>query len=188
MVGEGMDWHDAPWRSGDGLDAALDLRYRVKSDKQPGLRLAHVDLIQETWKVVSTLPAETVGVLLFKHIFEEAPLAAGLFSFGKEPGFDPTADHSQNPAVVKHGANVVKTVGVAVGMLKDLDNLVPVLKDLGKRHTKYGVVAAHFPIVGAAFLKTLEVGLGPAYTPEVAHAFTEMWSVVESVMLSGMEA
>jgi hemoglobin-like flavoprotein len=123
-------------------------------------------------------------VLLFKHIFEAAPQAAALFSFGKVPGFNPLADHSSNPAVIKHATGVVKTVGVAIGMLTQLDSLVPVLKDLGKRHTKYGVVAAHYPIVGGAFLKTLEVGLGAAYTPEVAACFTAMWGVVESVMLS----
>ena len=177
-----------------------------------------VELIQSTWKVVETLPTETVvccayahphaahvshptrgtlcdqliclpsctqGVLLFKHIFEAAPQAAALFSFGKVEGFDVTADHSRNPALVKHAVGVVKTVGVAVGMLKDLEKLVPVLKDLGARHTKYGVLAAHYPIVGAAFLKTLKVGLGDAYTAEVEGAFTEMWGVVESTMLSG---
>ena len=66
------------------------------------MRALHVELIQRTWTVVETLPAETVGCLLFKHIFEAAPQAAGLFSFGKVEGFDPAADHSTNPAVVKH--------------------------------------------------------------------------------------
>lgn len=126
-----------------------------------------------------------------------------------------SAMHSTHgPAAV----GVVKTVGVAISMLTKLNDLVPVLKDLGKRHTKYvrqpetacvpnclpspapsfcqrhpdgscspvsqGVVAAHYPIVGGAFLKTLSVGLGPAYTPEVAACFTAMWGVVESTMLS----
>ena len=149
------------------------------------MRAFQVELIQRTWRVVETLPAETVGVLLFKHIFDSAPGAAALFSFGRVDGFDPAADHSKNPAVVKHAVGVVKTVGVAVGMLKDLDNLVPVLKDLGAKHTKYGVEASHYPIVGGAFLKTLEVGLGDAYTPEVAACFTAMWGVVEATMLSG---
>jgi hemoglobin-like flavoprotein len=165
----------------------LASQHKVKDDLQangPGVRTLQVALIQRTWKVVETLPAETVGVLLFKHIFERAPEAAALFSFGRVEGFDPAADHSKNPAVVKHSVTVVKTVGVAVGMLKDLPNLVPVLKDLGARHAKYGVLAAHYPIVGGAFLNTLQVGLGKAYTPEVAACFTAMWGVVESVMLS----
>ena len=53
------------------------------------------------------------------------------------------------------------------------------------KHATYGVVAAHFPVVGAAFLKTLSVGLGDAYTDEVAAAFTGLWGVVEATMLDG---
>lgn len=186
-----MGWCDAPWRATKEEANALETAWiaqKSKADVQKngsGLRSPQIDLIEKTWKVVETLPTETVGVLLFKHIFEAAPQAAALFSFGRVAGFDPSADHSKNPAVVKHATGVVKTVGIAVGMLRKLDDLVPVLKLLGTKHSKYGVVAAHYPIVGGAFLKTLEVGLGPAYTPEVAEAFTIMWGVVESTMLSG---
>ena len=41
--------------------------------------------------------------------------------------------------------------------------------------------------MGGAFLKTLQVGLGDAYTPEVAAAFTAMWGVVEATMLEGVK-
>ena len=63
--------------------------------------------------------------------------------------------------------------------------LVPVLKGLGARHAKYGVEAAHYPVVGSAFLKTLSVGLGDAYTEEVAAAYTAMWTVVADTMQAG---
>jgi len=170
-------------------NAALQLK--VKADfaaNGPGVRSLQIELIQMTWLTVQTLPTETVGVLLFKHIFEAAPAAAGLFSFGKVAGFDPAADHSQNPAVVKHGVSVVKTVGVAISMLRDLDSLIPVLKGLGKRHAGYGIVADHYPIVGGAFLKTLSLGLGAAYTPEVASSFESLWGIVESTMQSDVWA
>jgi len=121
-------------------------------------------------------------------VFEQANVSA-LFSFGRAPGFDPSPDAvAANPAVQEHGAKVVKTVTVAVSMLQDLTSLVPVLKDLGAKHSKYGVVAAHYPVVGAAFLKTLSVGLGAAFTPEVTNAYTALWSVVQSTMLSGTES
>ena len=188
---DAMGFLDAPWRASAAEAEALQkmwIEKKVKEDNEKmgscGLRTEQIALIKKTWRIVETLPAEVVGVLLFKHIFEAAPQAAALFSFGRVAGFDPSADHSSNPSVVKHGAGVVRTVGVAVGMLTDLDALVPVLKGLGQRHTGYGVVAAHYPIVGGAFLKTLQVGLGPAYTPEVAACFSAMWGVVESTMQS----
>ena len=76
------------------------------------------------------------------------------------------------------------TVGAAVGLLDDLPTLGPVLVDLGAKHIAYSVEAVHYPIVGGAFLKTLEMGLGDAYTSEVAEAYTAMWGVVETTMLS----
>jgi len=146
-----------------------------------------IKLIKDSWATVETLPAETVGGLLFKHIFEQADVSA-LFSFGRKPGFnaDPAAV-ADNPDVKAHGAKVVGTVAVAISMLTTLDKLVPVLKDLGAKHAKYGVEAAHYPVVGGAFLKTLSVGLGDAYTPEVAAAYTAMWGIVEATMLSGVK-
>ena len=113
-----------------------------------------IELIKETWAAVQTLPAEVVGGLLFKHIFEQADVSA-MFSFGRQPGFDPSPDAvAENLAVKAHGAKVVATVTAAVGLLTDLEKLVPVLKDLGAKHAKYGVLEAHYPVVGGAFLKT----------------------------------
>ena len=116
-----------------------------------------VNLIRSTWAGVSELGLDAVGVLvpprarpapslvhtlsrsafpcerpqLFTNIFQAAPGAAALFSFGREPGFDPAGDLASNPALVKHGAGVVETVGAAVSLLDDLDTLGPVLVDLG---------------------------------------------------------
>lgn len=152
-----------------------------------GFGAPEIQLIKETWSTVETLPAEVVGGLLFKHIFEQADVSA-LFSFGRKEGFDPSPDAvAENPFVKAHGSKVVKTVGVAIGLLTDLPTLVPVLKDLGAKHSKYGVVAAHYPVVGGAFLKTLKVGLGDAYTSDVAAAYTAMWGIVEQTMLAGVK-
>ncbi len=89
---------------------------------------------------------------------------------------------------------VMTTVGVAVAGLKDLGALVPVLEGLGAKHKpcanallhratatittystatstfsccRYGVIAAHYDIVGQALLATLESALGDAWTPPV---------------------
>jgi hypothetical protein len=46
-----------------------------------------IGLIRSTWSSVGALGSEKVGVLLFEKIFEEAPGAAALFPFGREPDF-----------------------------------------------------------------------------------------------------
>jgi len=146
-----------------------------------------VCLIRETWASVGALGPDKVGVLLFQNIFDAAPGAAALFSFGREPDFK-LDNLGENPAVVKHATGVVDTVSAAVGLLDDLPTLGPVLVDLGARHITYSVEAVHYPVVGGAFLKTLELGLGEAYTSEVADAYTAMWGVVEATMLSAEES
>jgi hemoglobin-like flavoprotein len=146
-----------------------------------------IGLIRSTWSSVGALGSEKVGVLLFEKIFEEAPGAAALFPFGREPDFK-LENLGDNPRVVKHGAKVVDKVSAAVDLLDDLPTLGPVLVGLGARHFTYSVEAVHYPVVGGAFLKTLETGLGEAYSKEVAEAYTAMWGVVETTMLSGADA
>lgn len=53
-------------------------------------------------------------------------------------------------------------------VLTSLARLCPVLEALGGRHAGYGVIPAHFDIVGQALLWTLEQGLGELWTPEVS--------------------
>lgn len=152
-----------------------------KAEEGP-LTAKQVKVIVSTWATVKTLGASTVGVLLFKNIFEIAPAAKGLFSFSKDnPNFDIDTDEG----VKKHGANVVNTVTGAIDGLGDLPALVGVLKDLGRRHVNYGVVTAHYDIVGQAFLRTLQQGLGAGYTADVADAFTALWGVVAATMQAG---
>ena len=48
---------------------------------------------------------------------------------------------------------VMTTVGVAVAGLKDLGALVPVLEGLGAKHKGYGVLPAHYDVVGQALAR-----------------------------------
>ena len=145
-----------------------------------------MNVIQHTWEIMKTLPAEAVGVLLFKNIFELAGPAAEdlakLFPFSKEKGFS-VKKLDDSPGLKKHGKNVVDTVTAAISLLTKLDELVPILKDLGKRHVGYGVAKAHYPVVGGALLATLEQGLPKEkWTAEAKAAYTKMWGVIEEVM------
>ena len=85
---DAMGFLDAPWRASAAEAEALQkmwIEKKVKEDNEKmgscGLRTEQIALIKKTWRIVETLPAEVVGVLLFKHIFEAAPQAAALFSF-----------------------------------------------------------------------------------------------------------
>ena len=116
------------------------------------LTKAQVEVITKTWATVETLGAETVGVILFEHIFrlagDAAPDLAKLFKFGREPDFDLTK-LSENAGLRKHGEGVVKTVGVAVSMLTKLDELVRSSRALASATRTTASWTRIIPLLGA---------------------------------------
>jgi hemoglobin-like flavoprotein len=152
--------------------AHIAYKYLTRPSKCPFLTDRELQIVQESWKTVSKLGAETVGVLLFKNIFSAAPSALDFFSFKDEPNF------LESRAFKKHAVSVVNTVGVAVGSLEDLATLVPILKSLGEKHAVIGtegnrIVKAHYDLVGAqllvcsgakaCFLRNLKLNLNTNY-------------------------
>jgi len=121
--------------------------------------------VQTTWKAVDAM-APQAAALFYTNLFEADPTLRALFK-GDMQG---------------QGQKLMQMIGAAVGKLTDLPTLVPILENLGKRHVGYGVQDAHYATVGAALLKTLEQGLGPAFTPEVKQAWTAVYGTVAGVM------
>ena len=80
------------------------------------------------------------------------------------------------------GNKLMTMLGSAVAGLTNLDKLVPILEDLGKRHVDYKVESSHYDTVGAALLDTLAAGLGDDFTPEIKAAWSETYGVMASVM------
>lgn len=78
--------------------------------------------------------------------------------------------------------SLMATLQFAVESLDRLDQLVPIVEQLGGRHARYGVQPAHYPVVGSALLWTLEQGLGPAFTPAVRHAWTNVYELLATTM------
>lgn len=82
----------------------------------------------------------------------------------------------------EQGRRLMQMIEVAVKGLDQLDALLPALKALGSRHAAYGVCDQHYETVGAAFIDTLEKGLGPAFTPNVRKAWITVYTMLASVM------
>jgi nitric oxide dioxygenase len=76
------------------------------------------------------------------------------------------------------------TLAAVVGGLSNLQSILPVASALAKRHVAYGAKAEHYPVVGATLLWTLEKGLGEAWTPELATAWTDAYGELSSFMIS----
>lgn len=77
---------------------------------------------------------------------------------------------------------------LTINNVRKPDVLMPVLRELGARHIDYKVEPEHYPIVGQVLLETLEAFAGEAWTDEVAHAWTEAYSLIQSAMLEAVTA
>jgi hemoglobin-like flavoprotein len=72
--------------------------------------------------------------------------------------------------------------------LRDLDDIVPDLEELGARHVDYGAQPEHYPVVGEVLIGAMAQVAGDAWKPEYTSAWQEAYQVVQDVMLSGADA
>jgi nitric oxide dioxygenase len=72
--------------------------------------------------------------------------------------------------------------------LRDLDAIVPKLRELGARHVAYGALPEHYPVVGGVLIGSMEQIAGEAWRPEHSAAWCEAFAVVAGAMIEGAEA
>jgi len=71
--------------------------------------------------------------------------------------------------------------------LRDLDAIVPKLRDLGARHVAYGAVPEHYPVVGSALIGAMAEVAGSAWRSTYADAWERAFGIVAGAMLEGAE-
>lgn len=98
---------------------------------------------------------------------------------------DPTLRHLFRKEMSEQGRMLMAVLSSAVRGLTQTDKLIPVLKDLGRRHAGYGVSNLHYETVGAALMLTLETGLGDDFTPDVREAWDAAYQLIAEVMQEG---
>ena len=80
---------------------------------------------------------------------------------------------------------LIMSLMLVINNLRNPDYLTTILKQLGERHVRYGAMREHYPLVGAALLKTFESYLGTDWTPEVKQAWTDAYGAIVNLMLEG---
>ncbi|GAA6143272.1 globin family protein [Hydrogenophaga sp. 5NK40-0174] len=121
--------------------------------------------VQSTWPAVAAI-APQAAALFYQNLFEADPKLKPLFKGD----------------MAEQGNKLMQMLGLAVKGLSDVESLLPALHQLGEKHVDYGVKPEHYDTVGAALLKTLEQGLGDAFTPEVKTAWAEVYGAVATEM------
>jgi len=128
-----------------------------------------------------TPEAQTLVRDTFAKVAPIAPQAAAMF-YDRLFELDPSLKPLFKGDMAAQGQKLMAMIGTGVANLDKLETIVPPVQDLGRRHAGYGVPLSSYDTVGAALLWTLEKGLGDAFTPPVKAAWTEVYTILSTVM------
>src|SRR4026209_1330569 len=138
---------------------------RLFSRNKAMLTVTQKNLVQESFKTIVPI-ADDAAQLFYQRLFE----------------LDPSLRHMFRGDMSEQRKKLMQMITAAVKGLDHIEQLVPVLQDLGRRHAGYGVADAHYDIVGQALLWTLDKALGRDFTPELRHAWTTVFTLLATTM------
>ena len=123
------------------------------------------ELVRSSFQML--LPrGQHVAALFYKRLFE----------------MDPTLQPLFQGSMTAQRRKFMDTLDVALRHLDRLDQIVPVLWQLGKRHGGYGVRDEHYDTVRTALLSAIAEELGEAFTPDVEKAWMDIYDLMSITM------
>ena len=125
--------------------------------------------IKNSWSYIIFNPEE-VSLLFYTKLFELDPSLQLLFKGKTE----------------EQGKKLMSILTMFIAKLQKLPDIETQIKALGQRHIKYGVQVEHYHVAGKALLWTLEKVLGSRWNQEVSDAWEEVYSMIISTMLEGV--
>jgi len=128
-----------------------------------------LDALETSFDLVAPRGDELMDVF-YARLFDAAP--------GVRPLFAGT-DLRRQKAMLLSALVLVRT------SLRDMDALVPRLRELGARHVAYGARPQHYVIVGEALIASLAQIAGEAWRPEHELAWGAALAVIADALLSG---
>jgi hemoglobin-like flavoprotein len=154
-------------------DSSQQRRYRLR-----GMNLSAVahNPLQESIQIVQTTwsravqQRERIGEMFYERLFTLYPELQSMFR--------------SDPALQRR--RLVDMVDAGVSLLNKRGDLESALRDLGKRHVRYGTQEEQYPIVGDNLLQVLESILGADhFTEKERKAWQDVYEYWASVMLDG---
>ena len=124
-----------------------------------------IGLVKTSWAKVRPAP-DAIAEMFYTRLFELDPSVMPMFKVGMK----------------EQGAKLIRMIDTTVAGLDRLDDLAPLIEDLGRRHSSYGTLPEHYDTVGVALLWTLEQGLGREFTAEVRNAWAEAYTALAHTM------
>jgi NAD(P)H-flavin reductase len=142
-----------------------------REPRRTGGAATMVRLIRESFAEVEPRADEVAGYF-YAMLFAIAPATRELFAANMEV---------QRSRLLRALVHVVQ-------MVDRPDDLVPFLRQLGRDHRKFGVLAQHYDAVGTALLTALKRFAGEAWTPQVEKAWGDAYGLIARTMLEAAEA
>jgi len=124
-----------------------------------------IKLVQDSFEVVK-LNAQQAAQLFYNRLFDLNPNLRSLFSGN----------------MVEQGRKLMSVLATAIASLNNLEKIVPVVQELGKRHHHYGVTHQDYDTVGQALIWTLEQGLAEKFDAVTKAAWLEVYGLLSTVM------
>lgn len=115
---------------------------------------------------------DAVALFFYSDLFVRNPQLRDMFPIGMTQQRD----------------RLLSALGRIVSDVDNLPDVVPFVQQLGTDHRKYGVIAEHFPEVGASLVATLRYFSGEAWTHELEADWTAAYELLADVMVKAAQA
>jgi nitric oxide dioxygenase len=129
----------------------------------------NIELIQSSYSIVKQRSDEFASSF-YQILFDNYPNIRSLFS---------ETDMS------KQRSKLIESLDLVLLNVHSPEAFTPILKDLGKRHVRYGAVLTDYPLIGDALLQALEKHLGENWTSELRQAWTQAYQTIADTMAAG---
>jgi hemoglobin-like flavoprotein len=126
--------------------------------------------LKASWANVAAA-GDDVPLYFYSHLFLSHPEVRGMFPIQMSGQRD----------------KLVAALGAVVSNVDEIDNVVPLLEQLGRDHRRFSVVTEHYSAVGASLLATLKKFLGHMWTPDLADTWAQAYGLVAKVMVAAAE-
>jgi hemoglobin-like flavoprotein len=125
-----------------------------------------IALVENSFAKVLPIKDRAVA-LVYDHLFELDPSLRPLFKGD----------------MARQRSRLAVAIATIVHGLKKQDAIIPVLREMGRRHAGYGVEPKHYATVGEALLWALEQALGDDFTPKTKEAWAKAYDLIASTMI-----
>lgn len=122
-------------------------------------------MVKQSWDRIVPI-ADKAAEIFYQRLFELDPELKPLFKND----------------MAKQRKMLMQVISKSVRSLDQLETLIPVLQELGRRHASYGVKEQHYDTVARALIWTLAKGLGDDFTEELQNAWIVTYAIIATTM------